>query len=196
MSLGGVFDSLFHIQPFAFQELIKTEESSVCYYDESRKWSGANILVKPNNGSDHHDNFATDPEEFSNFTIYFEVMKIQLHNYSLQTRTDSNEFAHFPIAWVVQASNDKIIWNEIHRVSNAGFDDYGQIKNFQLDDVPQFYKYFRFTQTQCNSNSTNHFVLHRVEFFGQLLFTIKQTKCINLVQTNQYHLLFAIFLIK
>ena len=195
MSLGGVFDSLYYVQPFIFYELIKTEESSVLYKYAIRQWSGASILVKPNNGNSHRDNFATNNEEFSNFTISFEMMKMQLHNYSFQTRTDSNEYPNYPVGWVVQASNDKIKWNEIHRVSNAGFNSYGQIKNFKPDDISKYYRYFRFTQTKDNSNGFNHFILHRVEFFGQLSFVTKNTKCINSIQWDQDRILIAIFLL-
>ena len=190
--LDGIFDHLYPKHSENYEEIIQTRESSI-YSNKYYRWSGADVLVRPNKGTAASDNFATCSEINPNFSINFNFYSVRLTHYTFQTRTDTNSEYFFPCSWVVEASGDNPKWTEIDRVSDTGFTKYGELKTFKVKRVLNNMRHFRFTLKDRDSQGKGYFVLHRVEFFGTL-FSSSSNHCTKALTHNFNKHLFFIFM--
>lgn len=85
-----------------------------------------------------------------------------------RTRQDDN--ASHPEQITVEGSNDDTNWFPVDFQDNIGFTAAGEWRLFTLGSPSTAYRYFRFTQTDVNSDNNNFFTASEFEFYGTLTF--------------------------
>jgi hypothetical protein len=130
------------------------------------------LLIDPTNeGTEVNSNWCSDNLANSYFTISFLHYQLKLTNYTFQSRTDPpvSTTHNFPKEWKVEGTNDLISYKIIHqKPSNSDITSQAAKKTYEISNS-EYFKTFKITQTGASTISNYYFLLHRVEFFGNLI---------------------------
>lgn len=108
--------------------------------------------------------------------IWFEyesVSPVMLSSYTLTASNDNPN--NDPKNWVLQGSNDNIIWTDVNSQSEISFDSRCERKEF-IVSPSQAYKYFRLYITSRKSETVRGFQLAEWELFGTVLSALTPVK--------------------
>ena len=166
--LRSIYNSTNRINYFS---IVSSSESSI----RSGRTSSAIIIDPEATSSASSQQFVTDREENSNVTISLSGYSIQLHSYSLKSRTDT--IRNTPLSWVLEGSVDGLHWNLIHNHPyGEEIIDIGSEYNFPVSSK-NYFTLFRFTQTGVNAATSTDdstvFSLNKVEFFGCMIHSLR-----------------------
>ena len=97
-------------------------------------------------------------------TVQIELLnnfEIDLQSYIMATGTVTTGY---PLAWLLEASNDAINWVKLDQVTNSSLTGLGQESIFYCESRLGFFKYFRFRNFTWATDRT----LTEIMFFGRL----------------------------
>ena len=166
--LNGIFTFLYYnLDEIEYNKRINVESSS--QYKEGG--GPPSILINPEvTGNTLNDNWHSENVLNSNVTFSLKRFKIKLTSYTLKSRNDISTI--FPAEWVLDGrDSDKN--NEWFTIDSPGYRtdicSQGAQKNFKVN-CNEAFNQFRITQKQnYDYNGFKHFVLNKVEFFGDLI---------------------------
>ena len=165
----GIIHKIRDLYYHQFYKYVDVTSSSV--YSTGKPWSVPRCLLNYDVETvDYSNNWCSENEPKSNFTIYFYQFQLYITHYAFQSRNIDPQ--NMPKTWELYGSNDNISWIFIDNIENIdNFLEASSIHNFEVKN-PGKYRYFRFIQTGLNSDNKNLFCLHRAELFGLTIQTI------------------------
>ena len=157
----GIISYFFYNDTINYQTKVTATPSST-------HWGPANNLLNPIiEKSIAGNNWCSSNVVNSSFLINFPENKVKLHSYTIwQNCHYSNHRFH---SWIVEGSEDGIEWKIID--SKVMFTDssfFAQCGFVNTKTEHIFYRSIRFIMTGLNSDGYNHFIVSRVEIFGEL----------------------------
>ena len=151
-SLDGIINYIYNSNKENYETFVSVKTSST-YYGSG--WREEALIIPTRNSTTNSDNWASNDEEKSNFTVYFHKHVIGITKYSL--RSQSGHENDHPKSWVVEGSFDGLKWHLIDEENDrTELVGKGNLKTFEAKYKGK-YSYFRFTQTGLNSYNTIFF---------------------------------------
>ena len=146
-------------------------------------------------------NWLSLPEENSSFNIQFLRFPLKISSYTLRSR--NNLHWNLPLEWKLEGSNNNETWNLLHyHPRNTDLIGLGIVKNYETAKPWEgYYHFFKVTQLGINgytSNDDDHpnnsfvFSMNKVDFFGEILFSINT--CMKRY-ASVYYSLFILFVL-
>ncbi|KAH0795593.1 F5/8 type C domain containing protein [Histomonas meleagridis] len=97
----------------------------------------------------------------------FKEKRIKLENYAIMTFSGQQGSTHMK-SWRLEASEDDIEWVILDDVKDDNTLNSSNAVITRATKTDQFYRYFKFTQTDKNQFGTYCMAIRRIEFFGVL----------------------------
>ena len=134
----------------------------------------AHATSSSDNTYDQRAEHAVDPKSpvywASNNTYYQQTLTVHLIDYKIRCthysfRTYYSTSCDHAVSWCIEGYNGSQ-WIPIDTVSNSGLSSINRVLQRPVSSSQFFYK-FRLTQLSLNARNFNHFVIDKIDFFGE-----------------------------
>ena len=158
--------------------------SSSSHLEDSNNWGYSDVIL--NNELSYPNEFVSDPEKYSNVSVYFLRNRVRVSSYSISSRSFGG--IDKLKSWNLYGSNNNVTWSFIDEqgptedlVPDGSYATY----NVKKQGV---YRYFRLTQTDMSSSNRWYLIVSRLEFFGQI-YPLTICSCVCQLHLRLYHTL-------
>ena len=193
--INGVLKYLYDLHKTEYDDDLNAFQS-VCYVDGTPgfgSWGDPWVTANPYYiGNDYKYSWSSLIDNYAYISYKFVGFYLRITHYSI--RSHGFENIDMPKGWIVFGSNDNAIWDVVDEEKNRNeLLEIDRIHTYNVSRIG-IYKYFKLIVTENKRTDEHVLSFGKIDFFGDLLFSLPNGSQISIHPKQYYNFKFLILI--